>query len=91
MPVFFGIVALFVALGIMGAWLPTVPCAVCGGSGSIRSRRDNYVETFHPYGKTLLGDQFKVDPCGECHGKGRVTWVRAQLSGGVEQRPAANR
>jgi hypothetical protein len=90
MPMFICVVALLIALGVAAAGLPTIPCAVCGGSGGIRVETPHYIEGNRRYRKTFFGDQFRVDPCGECLGKGRVTWVRSKLLGPVEQPPVAN-
>jgi hypothetical protein len=90
MPLFIGLVALLIALGVAAAWVPTISCAVCSGSGGIRVETPNFIEGNRLYHMTFFGDQFRVDPCGECRGKGRVTWVHSKLMGLVEQQPIAN-
>jgi hypothetical protein len=89
MPLFVGLVALLFGLGAVAAWVPTIPCADCGGSGNIRVETPTFEEICHPYRKTLLGAQFKIVPCGECQGKGRLTWVHNKLLGRIEQQPIA--
>jgi hypothetical protein len=84
MPLFFCSTALLIAIAVVAMVVPTVACAICVGSGNITKSWDNYIVTYHPYRKTLLGDQFKVVPCEECRGRGRLTWIQSKLQGSTQ-------